>query len=184
MDDAMFTTTHFSASDLHQNHLPDAVLSSAEKNVTAVPYQRQRPAQTARRHIQRLAGISLLALAALPAIGCVSRRLMVQSNPPGAMVLMEGREIGLTPTGVDFTYYGTRELTLIKDGYETKTQLVPIRAPWYQLPVIEFFADNFLPGRITDRRSVQFDLEPKRMVPNQELLNRGQALRNEAQFAP
>ena len=126
--------------------------------------------------------ITLLCLAALSQAGCVSRRLMVQSNPPGAMVLMEGREIGLTPTGVDFTYYGTRELTLIKDGYETKTQLVPIRAPWYQWPVIEFFSDNFLPGRVTDRRSVQFEMEPKRMVPNQELLNRGQSLRNEAQI--
>ncbi len=126
--------------------------------------------------------ITLLCLVALPQAGCVSRRLMVQSTPPGAMVLMEGKEIGLTPTGVDFTYYGTRELTLIKDGYETKTQLVPIRAPWYQWPVIEFFSDNFLPGRVTDRRSVQFEMEPKRIVPNQELLNRGQSLRNEAQI--
>ena len=136
--------------------------------------------------LRRLTGnaltATLLCLAALSQAGCVSRRLMVQSNPPGAMVLLEGREIGLTPTGVDFTYYGTRELTLIKDGYETKTQLVPIRAPWYQWPVIEFFSDNFLPGRVTDRRSVQFEMEPKRMVPNQELLNRGQSLRNEAQI--
>ena len=124
----------------------------------------------------------LVSLAALTQSGCVSRRLLVHSNPSGAMVLMEGREVGLTPTGVDFTHYGTRELTLIKDGYETKTQLVPVRAPWYQWPVVEFFSDNLLPGRVTDRRSVQFDLEPKRMVPNQELLNRGQALRNEAQL--
>lgn len=126
--------------------------------------------------------ILLVGLATLFQAGCVSRRLMVQSNPPGAMVLLEGREIGYTPTGVDFTYYGTRELTLIKDGYETKTQLVPVRAPWYQWPVIEFFSDNFLFGQITDRRDVQFELEPKRMVPNQELLNRGQTLRNEAQI--
>ncbi|MEK6261288.1 MAG: PEGA domain-containing protein [Planctomycetota bacterium] len=124
----------------------------------------------------------LVGLATLTQTGCVSRRLMVQSNPPGAMVLLEGKEVGYTPTGVDFTYYGTRELTLIKDGYETKTQLVPVRAPWYQWPVIEFFSDNLLPGRITDRRDVQFELEPKRMVPNQELLNRGQILRNEAQI--
>ncbi len=126
--------------------------------------------------------LTLLALAALTQTGCVSRRLMVQSNPPGAMVLVEGKEHGYTPAGIDFTYYGTRELTLIKDGYETKTQLVPVRAPWYQWPVIEFFSDNLLFGRVTDRRSVQFELEPKRMVPNQELLNRGQTLRNEAQI--
>ena len=126
--------------------------------------------------------LTLLALITLAQTGCVSRRLMVQSNPPGAMVLVEGKEVGYTPTGIDFTYYGTRELTLIKDGYETKTQLVPVRAPWYQWPVIDFFSDNFLLGRVTDRHSVQLELEPRRMVPNQELLNRGQTLRNEAQI--
>jgi PEGA domain-containing protein len=134
------------------------------------------------RHELQRPVLVLLALALVTQAGCVSRRLMVQSNPPGAMVLLEGKEVGYTPTGVDFTYYGTRALTLIKDGYETKTQLVPVRAPWYQWPVIEFFSDNFLLGRITDRHSAQFDLEPKRMVPNQELLNRGQILRNEAQI--
>lgn len=114
--------------------------------------------------------------------GCVSRRLMVNSNPPGAMVLLDGKEVGYTPTGADFTYYGTREVTLIKDGFETTTQFVRVPPPWYQWPVFEFFSDNLLPGRVTDRRSVQFDLEPKRMVPNQDILNRGQDLRNEAQL--
>lgn len=123
-----------------------------------------------------------LCLAALCPAGCVSRRLMVQSNPPGAMVLLEGREIGYTPTAVDFTYYGTRELTLIKDGYETTTQLVPVRAPWYQWPGIDFFSDNLLPYRVTDRQTASFDLQPRQMVPNQELLNRGQMLRSEAQI--
>ena len=154
------------------------------RNATQPGVKSHRHASCSQLHrtTRNVLTITLFCLAALSQAGCVSRRLMVQSNPPGAMVLMEGKEIGLTPTGVDFIYYGTRELTLIKDGYETKTQLVPVRAPWYQWPVIEFFSDNFLPGRVTDRRSVQFELEPKRMVPNQELLNRGQSLRNEAQI--
>lgn len=107
---------------------------------------------------------------------------MVYSNPPGAMVLKEGREIGYTPTAVDFTYYGKTELTLIKDGYETTTKLVPLRTPWYQWPGIDFFSDNLLPYRVTDRQVATFDLQPRQMVPNQELLNRGQMLRNEAQI--
>jgi hypothetical protein len=119
---------------------------------------------------------------ALSETGCVSRRLMVQSNPPGAMVLAEGREIGYTPTAVDFTYYGTRELTLIKDGYETTTRMVPVRPPWYERFGVDFFSEHFLPFRVTDRRSVSVDLPPKLMVPNQELLNRGTDLRNEAQI--
>src|SRR5436190_18293075 len=93
--------------------------------------------------------------------GCVSRRMTFTSNPPGAMVLLEGREIGYSPASADFTYYGTRQVTMIKDGYETKTDLVTIPAPWYQWPVIEFFADNFWPHRVTDRRVYTFDLQPK-----------------------
>lgn len=130
----------------------------------------------------RLILVAFLTMFSLSSTGCVSRRLMVYSNPPGAMVLLEGREIGYTPTAVDFTYYGKRELTLIKDGYETTTKLVPVRAPWYQWPGVDFFSDNLLPFRVTDRQSASFDLQPQQMVPNQELLNRGKELRGEAQI--
>ncbi len=159
------------------DQLPDA----GQSRFPLPPCPLSRPRfQPVSKHARLI--LAVLAVTALTQTGCVSRRLMVQSNPPGAMVLLEGKEVGYTPAGIDFTYYGTRQLTLIKDGYETKTQLVPVRAPWYQWPGIDFFSDNLLPGRITDRRSVQFELEPKRMVPNQELLNRGQILRNEAQI--
>lgn len=130
----------------------------------------------------RLILVAFLAMFSLSSAGCVSRRLMVYSNPPGAMVLLQGREIGYTPTAVDFTHYGKMELTLIKDGYETTTKLVPVRAPWYQWPGIDFFSDNLLPFRVTDRQSASFDLQPQQMVPNQELLNRGKELRGEAQI--
>lgn len=114
--------------------------------------------------------------------GCVSRRMTFVSNPPGAMVLLEGKEIGYSPASADFTYYGTRQVTMIKDGYETRTELVTVPAPWYQWPVIEFFADNFSPRRITDRRVFQFDLQPKQMVPDEELRTRARQLRSESQI--
>src|SRR5690606_3614274 len=44
-------------------------------------------------------------------LGCVHRRMTIRSDPPGALVLLEGEEIGYTPVSVDFTYYGTREIT-------------------------------------------------------------------------
>ena len=113
--------------------------------------------------------------------GCVSRRMTLVSNPPGAMVLLEGREIGYSPASVDFTYYGTRRVTMIKDGYETKSDLVTVSAPWYQWPVIEFFTDNLSPRRITDRRVYTFDLQPKQLVPDEELRSRARQLRSESQ---
>ena len=127
--------------------------------------------------------VAFAAVSLLPA-GCVSRRLTVVSNPPGAMALLDGREIGYTPASADFIWYGTRQVTLIKDGYETKTDLVTVPAPWYQWPVIEFFSDNFLPHRVTDRRVFNFDLQPKQMIPDEELRSRAMQLRNEAQLGP
>jgi hypothetical protein len=118
------------------------------------------------------------------ASGCVSRRMMVYSDPPGALVLLEGKEVGYTPVAVDFLYYGTREITLIKDGYETKTVLQRVPPPWYQWPVIEFFADNFAFHNIADRQSFHYSLEPRRVLSNEEVLSRGEMLRSEAQIGP
>lgn len=134
------------------------------------------------RWMERLARTGLLyavcASVALP--GCVSRRMTIVSDPPGALVLLEGRELGYTPVSVDFTYYGTRELTLIKDGYETLTVAQAVQSPWYQAPVVEFFSDNLKPGHKTDRHLFQYVLQPSQIVPNQELLRRGEMLRGES----
>jgi hypothetical protein len=135
----------------------------------------------AKRGLRTLVVVAV-AIPFLMQIGCVSRRMTFVSNPPGAMVLLEGREIGYSPASADFIYYGTRQVTMIKDGYETKTDLVTIPAPWYQWPVIEFFADNFWPHRVTDRRVFSFDLQPKLMIPDEELRARARQLRSEGQI--
>lgn len=134
----------------------------------------------------RLLRCGLVALLLLTAgAGCVSRRLMVQSNPPGALVLLEGKEVGYTPTAVDFTYYGTREITLIKDGYETLTVLQKVPTPWYQIPGVDFFSDNLLPYRIADRHSFSYSMNPLRpedITPNSGVVDRAQMLRSESQM--
>ena len=86
------------------------------------------------------------------ATGCVQRRLTVRSNPPGALVYVDNHEIGTTPVSTDFIYYGTRQIRLVKDGYETITLLQPVSAPWYQYFPIDFFAENVVPGEIRDER--------------------------------
>lgn len=123
----------------------------------------------------RLAIVAIVGLALLP--GCVRRRLMVRSNPPGAMVYVDNQPIGTTPCATNFTYYGTREIRLVKPGYETLTINQPIPAPWYQLPPIDFFAENVLPNEIHDFRTVSFNLQPQVIVPTDELIQRGEQLR-------
>jgi hypothetical protein len=47
----------------------------------------------------RLAFVALMAAVFL-SNGCVYRRLIVRSDPPGARVLIDGQEVGYTPTGI------------------------------------------------------------------------------------
>lgn len=110
--------------------------------------------------------------------------MTIRSDPPGALVLVDGEERGYTPMQMDFTYYGTREITLIKDGYETLTVVQPVKTPWYQIVPIDFFADNLLPFKVTDRHEFRYPLKPQVIVPTQELLDRAGALRSETQIGP
>ena len=87
-------------------------------------------------------GIVLVAGTALLLSGCVRRRMTIRSSPPGATVYVDNYELGPTPRSINFTHYGTRQIRLVKDGYETLTLLQPVPAPWYQLPVLDFFSEN------------------------------------------
>jgi hypothetical protein len=112
--------------------------------------------------------------------GCVYRRLIVRSDPPGAQVILDGQEVGNTPVAVPFTYYGTRQLTLVKPGYETRTELVKIPAPWYQWMPLDFVSDNFLPRQVNDRHEICWQMMPQGVVPQEKLQERADSLRSEA----
>ncbi len=129
----------------------------------------------------RSAGAFALATAALLACalgsGCVQRRMVVRSNPPGALVYGDNREIGTTPVATSFIYYGTREIRLVKDGYETLTVKQAIPPPWYEYPPLDFFAENVVPGELRDTRELTFTLKPQMIVPAEQLVGRAERLR-------
>jgi PEGA domain len=109
--------------------------------------------------------------------GCVRRRLMVRSNPPGAMVYVDNQPIGTTPCATDFVYYGTREIRLVKPGYETLAVNQPIPVPWFEIPPIDFVSENVVPRKIQDYRTVTYNLVPQVIVPTEQLLGRAEELR-------
>lgn len=96
--------------------------------------------------------------------------------------MLDGEEVGFTPVSVDFTYYATREIKLIKDGYETMTVLAKVPAPLYQRFPIDFFSEHFLPFRVKNRHEFSYKLEPKKGVKTQELLDRAGSFRSESQL--
>lgn len=116
--------------------------------------------------------------------GCVSRRITIQSDPPGALAYMDGEELGYTPVSTDITYYGPRELTLVKDNYQTLTVLQKVRTPWYQVPPLDFISDNLLPFRITDRNNFYYRLQKREGVRTNDLIDNANRLRDDARFGP
>lgn len=116
-------------------------------------------------------------LALFLAGGCVQRRLTIRSNPPGALVYIDKHEIGRTPCSVEYIYYGTREVRLVKDGFETLTVLQWIPPPWYEIPPLDFFAETVVPNEIRDERTFTYQLVPTRVVPINQLLGRAENLR-------
>ena len=131
------------------------------------------------RSLCRIAFLLVLAGMTVLPTGCVRRRLNVRSNPPGALVYVDNQQIGTTPCAVDFTYYGTREIRLVKAGYETLTVNQPIPAPWYQIPPLDFVSENLTPTKIRDNRTVTFNLAPQIIVPTEQLLDRANQLRHD-----
>ncbi len=109
--------------------------------------------------------------------------MTIRTNPPGARVYVDDYEIGTTPVSANFTYYGTRKIRLVKPGYETLTVMEPIPPPWYQIPPLDFVSENLWPGELEDRRALSYQLVPQRVVPQEELLGRAEALRSRAQLS-
>jgi hypothetical protein len=130
--------------------------------------------------MRRLLCIACLAAVCLLTTGCLRRRLTVRSTPPGAQVFVDDQEIGTTPCSASFVYYGTRKVTVMKDGYRTETVFQPLSTPWYELPPLDFFNENFNPFEIRDERIVDVQLSPEEIVPQQKLLDRAQSLRDNA----
>ena len=99
--------------------------------------------------------------------------LTVRSDPPGAVVYVNGTEQGITPLDYDFTFYGTldvefRHAGLPEDrtGYRTEHVQKKLVIPWYEYFPLDFFSEFLVPWPITDHHSLDVTLtrypEPSR----------------------
>jgi hypothetical protein len=129
--------------------------------------------------MRRLAWSGCVLLAAALLSGCVERRFVITSNPPGAAVYRDGQLLGVTPVDDYFIYYGDREYILVLDGYETLKVRQPAPLPWYEIPPLDFVAENLWAFKIRDiRRPEPYQLQPLQ-VPNPNLiLDRASQLRS------
>ena len=116
--------------------------------------------------------------------GCVERRYTIRSEPPGALVIANGEEIGVTPVSKAYTYYGIRRFRLLREGYETLDIEQSFDPPWYDNYLTEFFTENVIPYTFRDERTLTYKMSIEKPADKIPLGERAEALRAEAKTLP
>ena len=84
--------------------------------------------------------------------GCVRRVVEITSEPSGAVVWMNDREVGSTPCEVEILHYGTYDLRVVKPGYEPAVTGRRAAPPAWDLPGPDLIAE-LLPMELESRNS-------------------------------
>ncbi|MFQ6036892.1 MAG: PEGA domain-containing protein [Sedimentisphaerales bacterium] len=130
-----------------------------------------------RRH--NLFGLLVFILAVnLLFVGCVERKLTINTEPQGALVVLNDEEIGISPVTVSFEWYGDYNVRISKEGYETLKTHRRLKGPWYDQFPFDFFA-MLNPRRTVDSYKWTFELAPKAEATPEELIDAAQRLKSE-----
>ena len=129
--------------------------------------------------ITRRAGMALMGLAIGSGLGgCVERELVIDSQPQGALVYLNDQEIGRTPLRQEFTWYGTYDVVVRKEGFQTLKARTPVNAPAWQWVPIDFIPE-VLPVNFKDTHRLNYALKPvsEAAVDPDRIVRRGEAFR-------
>lgn len=91
---------------------------------------------------------------------CVERKINILSDPPGANVWLDGEKIGQTPVSIPFSFYGTREITLSKEGYHLLSNMESIPIPLYQYFPLDFISEFLIPATLVNEHNFSYTLKP------------------------
>lgn len=101
------------------------------------------------------------ACAALALTGCVKRALIIDSDPPGATVTINGHRIkGVTPVTYPFITHGPYTIVLNKSGFQELRERMRVQAPWHQWFPLDFVTELLLPMTFDDQHRFRFPLQP------------------------
>jgi hypothetical protein len=99
----------------------------------------------------------LVSLAML--VGCAERTVFITSEPAGALVWVNDKELGRTPLSSEFTYYGTYDVRLRLEGYEPLRTSAEADTPIYEFPPLDL-ASEAVPGGVETKVRWHFVMEP------------------------
>ena len=122
--------------------------------------------------------MALIVIAALG--GCVRRVVQITSDPDGALVWMNDREVGTTPLEVEIIYYGVYDVQISRDGYQTLTTSGEANPPAWDVPGVDLFAE-LTPADLVSRNTWHYVLEPDSR-DEQAILERAEQLKKQTQL--
>lgn len=99
-------------------------------------------------HARTLAlSVSVAALALFGLSGCLKRTISITTEPEGALVWLNDVEVGRTPLETDFTFYGTYDVRIRREGYEPIATSAKAAAPPHEWPGADLVSEA-IPARI------------------------------------
>jgi hypothetical protein len=129
----------------------------------------------------RLFIVMALPAALLAVSGCVERNLKIDSDPQGARVFLNDREVGVTPVKISFLWYGDYDIILRREGFKTLKTHYQVNAPWYEYPPIDLVAECLIPTTIRDEHVLPtYQLEPTPVPSIGEVVERAVQTRAQA----
>ena len=152
----------------------------APKTTLTCRYQRSEELLT----LASLIVAPLAILLMLSFSGCVERLITVNTQPTGAIVWLNGEEIGSAPVTTEFTWYGQYEVTIRKDGFQTIKTARKAPTPFYEWPPLDLIAECFLPLKLTDHHRWNFELAPQAPADPNQLIERAKSFRKESLTSP
>jgi len=111
--------------------------------------------------------------------GCVERQLTINTQPKGALVVLNDEEIGTSPVTVSFNWYGDYNVRISKEGFETLKTHRKLKGPWYDGFPFDFFAQILIPKRIVNSYEWTFELSPKQYPSREELIEAAEELKKQ-----
>ncbi len=133
--------------------------------------------------------VGAMAVLACTLGGCLERKLQITSEPAGALCWVNDREVGVTPLELEFTYYGTYEVRLKKEGFEPLVTKARASQPVYEYPPLDLMA-TVVPAKIETEVKWHFVMEASKEMtqPKDEfetdLLKRAMELRGNVESEP
>jgi hypothetical protein len=102
--------------------------------------------------------------------GCVERQLTINTEPQGALVVLNDEEIGTSPVTVAFNWYGDYKVRINKEGYQSLDTHKKLKRPLKDKFPFDFFYEVITPKKYVDKYEWTFALAPYKPADRDELL--------------